>query len=245
MLSIRSVRHTFGKRVALEDVTLDLPPGVTALLGVNGAGKSTLLNVAAGALRPSSGTVEVDGTSLYQRAGRRSALGKVALMPQSATFPGGMTAHEVVSYVAWMKGMAWTTARTSASDALEQVGLADRAGERMRTLSGGMRRRVALAQALASRPDVVLLDEPSTGLDPRQRRVMVDLLRGLGGTVLLSSHVMEDVADVAERIVVIDDGRIVFDGSMAALRSCAPDPTDARAAEAGFLAVLTSGRPIS
>lgn len=245
MLSICSVSHAFGQREALHSVDLELTPGITALLGVNGAGKSTLLNVAAGGLRPSSGTVEIDGKSLYHRAGRRSGLGKVALMPQSATFPGGMTAREVVAYVAWMKGLDWRTARAAASDALDRVGLSDRADERMKTLSGGMRRRVALAQALASAPRILLLDEPSTGLDPRQRRVMVDLLRELDGTVLLSSHVMEDVADVADRVVVIDAGRLVFDGSMDELRSRAPDPTDARAAEAGFLATLTSGRTIA
>lgn len=113
----------------------------------------------------------------------------------------------------------------------------------MRDLSGGMVRRVALAQALASSPSVLLLDEPSTGLDPKQRRVMVDLIGNLAGCVLLSSHVMEDVADVASRVLVLDEGRIVFDGTVDQLSGLAPvGAPRGRAAEAGFLHVISEAK---
>lgn len=150
-------------------------------------------------------------------------------MPQTARFPGGMTALEVVEYLTWMRGVPARTARARARRALDRVLLGDRADTKVKHLSGGMVRRIALAQAIAAEPAVLLLDEPSTGLDPEQRRTMVELIaqidRELETTVLLSSHVMEDVTDVAARVVVLDAGRIVFTGSVAQLSQQAPTGT--------------------
>ena len=129
--------------------------------------------------------------------------------------------------------------------ALEAVLLTDRADSKTRDLSGGMLRRVGLAQAIAMDPEVLLLDEPSTGLDPEQRRIMVDRLRGLDAAVILSSHVMEDVSDLADRVLVLDAGSIAFDGPLPALCALAPDPVAPRAAEAGFLAVLATNLGVS
>lgn len=233
----------YGRVVALAEVTLDLGEGVTALVGVNGAGKSTLLTTLAGGLPPTSGRVEVGGNDLYARQTRRRGLSHVALVPQLPSFPANLTAREVVAYLAWMRGVSGGHSTARASDALGRVGLGDKASAKVGSLSGGMLRRLALAQALAADADVLLLDEPSTGLDPQQRRTMVDVLRELSGTVLVSSHVMEDVADLAERVIVLDKGHIRFDGGVESLRSRAPEGVaEHRRLEAGFLSVcLGSG----
>lgn len=242
VLSLRDVTYSYRQTRALDGVSLDLTDGVCALVGVNGAGKTTLLTAASGGLRPATGSVTVDGLDVYGRATRRQALGKVALMPQSATFPGSMTVREVVEYLTWMRGASAREARLAAQDAIARVLLADRASSRVSSLSGGMVRRLCLAQALAADADVLLLDEPSTGLDPEQRSVMVDLLREVRGAVLLSSHVMEDITDLADRVLVLDAGTLVFDGTVGELEGLAPATDGVRAAEAGFLAVLTGRR---
>lgn len=215
------------------------------MVGVNGAGKTTLLTAISGGRRPTTGGVLVEGLDPYGRSGqRRTALARVALMPQSVRFPGNMSALEVVEYLAWMRGISRGRARDAARDALKRVLLTERADTKIRQLSGGMLRRVALAQAIAGGPAVLLLDEPSTGLDPRQRRVMVQLLDSLDMTVLLSSHVMEDVTEVAQRVLVLDEGRLAFDGTVADLCSRAPQGTpEGKAAEAGFLQVAGSDQP--
>lgn len=213
-LAVSKVSHEYGPRVALDSVSFELRSGATALLGVNGAGKSTLLRALSGARRPTSGSVWVGDADLYQRSTRRTALARVALMPQSAIYPSSMTALEVVALAAWLRGVRSSACRRRAAAALERVGLAERSGSRMGQLSGGMARRVALAQAIVADPEVLLLDEPSTGLDPQQRRVMIDLLRSFGTTALFSSHVVEDVVEVADRVLVLDDGRLVFEGGV-------------------------------
>lgn len=239
-LALTRISHAYRGRDALVDVSTEIHEEVTALIGVNGAGKSTLLNIAEGGLIPRSGSVLVCGHSIYERRSRRRALGAVALMPKGGAFPGNMTVREVVEYLTWMRGARSSDARVRASRALETVMLADRADSKVRELSSGMLRRVGLAQAIAMDPAVLLLDEPSTGLDPEQRRIMVDRLRELDAAVVLSSHVMEDVSDLAYRVLVLDAGSIVFDGTLPDLRELAPDPWDPRAPEAGFLAVLAS-----
>ena len=227
---------------ALRNINLVLEPGVTALVGVNGAGKSTLLSILAGGLPPTAGEVALSGTNVYGR-GRRKALQRVALMPQSLTLPENMTALEAVSIIGWMRGLSGRAAQPAAAAALEAVGLADRSGSRVKELSGGMKRRVALAQAIVAKPDVLLLDEPSTGLDPQQRRRMVEIIKTLDGTVFFSSHVMEDVAETASRIVVLHEGGVRFDGQLEQLALLAPAGTaPARQAEAAFLEVI-AGAP--
>lgn len=246
MIEVRGVHHRYSSDAfALRDVNLTLQPAVTGLVGVNGAGKSTLLSAIAGALPPPRGSVSISGTDLYGRH-RRQVLPSVALMPQTLTLPGNLTALEVVSVIGWMRGLSARESRRRAMDALATVHLADQSGRRVRELSGGMKRRVALAQAIVTRPDVLLLDEPSTGLDPQQRRGMVDLIRDLPGTVLLSSHVMEDVADVATRVLVLHEGQIRFDGDVQRLSDYAdPSCPPARRLEMGFLHLIATPRPSS
>jgi len=242
-----AIGHAYGGRVALTDVTFSLSDGTTALVGVNGAGKSTLLRILAGALKPGAGSIRIVSSDPYRLRERGAALRCVALMPQLVTFPPNMTVVEVVSFIGWLRGLKQHRATSRAIRVIEQVGLGDRAHEKVKRLSGGMLRRVALAQALVSEPDVLLLDEPSTGLDPEQRRIMVRLVKELDTTVLFSSHVIEDVEDVAERVLVLESGRLLFDGYLSALEAigrAAVDSSDGKTSgvEAGFLRVISQGR---
>lgn len=240
-MQVNGLGQRYGQHWALREVDLQLGPGVTALVGVNGAGKSTLLSVLSGGRRPTRGQVLLDGLDLYG-SGRKRALGRVALMPQHLSAPGTLTAFEVVSLIGWMRGLGGRRARSRAEAALAAVDLLDRRDSKVRELSGGMQRRVALAQALVTGPDVLLLDEPSTGLDPQQRRRMVEFVKSLSGTVFLSSHVMEDVVDTADRVLVLDQGRLLFDGTPAALDELAPSgASQGRRAEEAFLRLLATG----
>lgn len=249
MTTVRAatLRQDYGQRRALRDVSFALTPGVTALVGVNGAGKSSLLRILSGAQRPTSGAVEIMGSDPYRRGSRSSALTAVALMPQGSDFPKNLTAHEVVTSIGWLRGMSSRSARSRAREVLALVGLEERADTRVAQLSGGMARRVALAQALVTEPEVLLLDEPSTGLDPEQRRAMIRLVKEVAaGTVLFSSHVMEDVEDVADRVLILEEGELVLDDSLEELRrrgTRADGPGSATSsAESGFLETLRSVR---
>ena len=223
-VEVLDVAHSYGDRAALDGVSLTLERGTTALIGVNGSGKSTLLSILAGALEPGSGSVRVMGLDPYRFRQRRAALPHVALMPQQAAFPANMTIREVVGFIGWARGLGRNRARSRADVV-----------------------RVALAQALVSEPDVLLLDEPSTGLDPEQRRGMVSLIRELGSTVLFSSHVVEDVKDVAQRVLVLEEGRLLFSGTVGELEALAAPTADGadRAGsdiEAGLMKLLADER---
>ncbi len=214
-VQISDLRKSFRRSIALDGVSLTFSPGVTALVGPNGAGKTTLMRTLAGALVPTSGRVRIAGLDPYAKADRRTALAGVSWMPQIAELPKGMRTIDLVAYLCWMRGQSRGRALASAEESLRAVGLTKSFHVKMGALSGGMVRRVWLAQALAADADVLLLDEPSTGLDPRQRETMVRLIRETAaGTVLLSSHLLEDVKELAERIVVLDQGRVSFDGSL-------------------------------
>jgi ABC-2 type transport system ATP-binding protein len=235
------VDRNYGRTAALTDVTLTLTPGVTGLVGVNGAGKSTFLRILAGALRPSRGAVRLDDLDPYGR-GRASYLRRVALMPQALELPSDARVAEAVAYCGWLRGMPSAAVRERAREVLADVGLADRSGDRLRTLSGGMVRRVALAQALVSKPDILLLDEPTTGLDPEQRAVLRELLDRLPRdcVTVVSSHVMEDLEKLADRVVVLDAGEIAHTGSLAEF--CRERGGPDASAETAFLALLTGRR---
>jgi ABC-2 type transport system ATP-binding protein len=230
-----------GRSWSLDIDELTLSPGVTGLVGVNGAGKSTLMRVLSGAQRPSGGTATVDDTDLYAR-GRKAQLGRIGYMPQEFTLPRDVSLRTSLEYVAWLRGLPRREVKPAAAAALASVGLSDRATKRVGTLSGGMLRRLCLAQALVASPDFLLLDEPTTGLDPEQRATVRHLVEELPGSAvtLLSSHVMEDIVSLAEHLIVLEEGGVLYHGPLEAFRDEYGGPD--RSAEHGFLTMLTQER---
>ncbi|MGX7758862.1 ABC transporter ATP-binding protein [Streptomyces angustmyceticus] len=221
------------------DFNYSLRPGSTVLLGPNGAGKSTLLSLAASVRRPQQGTIEHRGTPATSRDYRR----KVAWMPQNITAMSGLTAREQVAFVGWTKGMNRNDAWSRAAVALGQVDLADKQDVKTKTLSGGQLRRVGVAQALVHDAEVLLLDEPTAGMDPRQRRIFRDVLAQLPAhvAVLLSTHDVADLAEESDHVTVLDGGRLAYDGDTSGFLAHAPqDTAPARRAEAAY-SMLSGG----
>ncbi len=216
---LEAVTKTYGAHVALQPTDLSLEPGVVGLLGPNGAGKSTMLRLLATTMPPTAGRVVVAGHevtgSMAERTSARRCLG---YLPQEVAFPRGMTAFAFLDYVAVLKEWRDTRARHDEVDrVLGLVGLGDRGSRRIRALSGGQRRRLAIAQTFIGSPRLIVLDEPTTGLDPEQRASFRGLLSAHGetGTVLLATHQTEDVAALCDRVILLDEGRIRFDGKVA------------------------------
>jgi ABC-2 type transport system ATP-binding protein len=222
--TLHGLSKRYGATRALDGVDLTLWPGITGLLGPNGAGKTTLLRVLATALAADSGQVQVLGADLASSGGRVAVRRRLGYAPQETGFPRGFTVFGFVDYMAVLK--EWTQ-RSARHDEVRRVidlaGLSDVAAKRVHALSGGQRRRVVLAQAFLGRPDLLVLDEPTAGLDPQQRARLRDAL-GLAGqtsTVVISTHQTEDVAALCERVVVLDAGQIRFDGLVSELAALA------------------------
>jgi ABC-type multidrug transport system ATPase subunit len=213
---VSELRASIGRRRVLDGVAFEATGGLVCLAGANGAGKSTLLRVLCG-LQPFAGTARVGPADLATRRGRRAAHALVGYLPQESEVWVDLTVAESVLYTGWLHRLA--DLEGAAVRALESVGLVDRAGERAGSLSVGMRRRLALAQAIVHDPPVLLLDEPTAGVDVAHRARFRDLLRGLGEdrTVLFASHLTEELEHLADRILVVDAGRLCFDGTAAAL----------------------------
>ena len=216
-VTLTGATKRYGALTAVSEVDLSLGKGeCIALVGHNGAGKSTLIKLMLGLIRPSEGTVRVLGED---PAASRAVRGKagIGFLPENVAFPPAMTGLELLSFYARLKGEP--TAGLTAL--LARVGLAEAAGRRVGGYSKGMRQRLGLAQALLGAPRVLLLDEPTTGLDPELRRQFYDIVRTLrdgGATVLLSSHALTELEERADRVVVMNRGRVVADGTMAELR---------------------------
>jgi ABC-2 type transport system ATP-binding protein len=213
---VRDLRMTFGRTRALDGVTFDLEPGVTGLLGPNGAGKTTLLRVLATVSAPDDGAVQALGLDPRDPDQRLDLRGRLGYMPQEPGFHARFTAFEFVDYVAILKELHQRHARhEEVRRVLDLVGLGALRGKRIKALSGGMRRRIALAQALLGDPDLLLLDEPTAGLDPEQRLRFRELVGrfGEGRTVLLSTHQTEDVVALCQQVLVLHHGLLRFAGT--------------------------------
>ncbi|GAA3394399.1 ABC transporter ATP-binding protein [Cryptosporangium minutisporangium] len=214
----------YGRTVALDDVSFTLGTGVTGLLGPNGAGKTTLLRIVATAVTPDSGNLRIFGHDPLTGSGRLAARRRIGYLPQDPGFHRSFTAFEFVDYVAILKELTDRRSRhAEVRRALDAVGLSDRRGDRIRTLSGGSRQRVALAAALVGDPDVLILDEPTVGLDPEQRMRFRELVAEIAEerTVLLSTHQTEDVTSLCREVIVLDHGGVRFSGSPADLTALA------------------------
>lgn len=219
--SARPTRST----LALHPTSLSLGAGVIGLLGPNGAGKTTLLRLLSTAMAPTSGRIVVAGhETTGSTAERTRARRLIGYLPQEVVFPRGMTTFGFIDYIAVLKEWDRTDHRhAEVRRVLGLVGLDELSTVRIRKLSGGQRRRLAIAQALLGTPRLLILDEPTTGLDPEQRASLRGILSQQQGTVLLSTHQTEDVSALCDRVVVLDAGRIRFDGMVADLLLTATD----------------------
>ncbi|MGJ7442304.1 ATP-binding cassette domain-containing protein [Aquipuribacter sp. MA13-13] len=223
-IEVRGLRKTFGSTVVLDDVDLTVAAGtVTALLGPNGAGKTTAVHVLSTLLRPDGGTARVDGFDVVrQQDDVRAAIG---LTGQFSAVDGLLTGEENLLLMARLRHLGPTRSRARVTELLERFDLVESARKRLATYSGGMRRRLDLAMTLVSTPSVIFLDEPTTGLDPRSRRTMWDIVRGLvadGTTVLLTTQHLEEADELAHRIAVLDGGRVVAEGTPEELKGLVP-----------------------
>ena len=220
-VAAEEVSKWFGPLVAVSDVTFEIGPGVTALLGPNGAGKSTMLRMLCGLAQPSRGTVRVLGRDPRSDV---AVTGSIGLVPQQESVFEPLTAHRFVQLAGVLHGLPDPGAAATA--ALELVGLDPADTRKLPTYSKGMRQRVKVAQGLVHDPEVVMLDEPLTGLDPRQRADMIALFRRLGAEgrcVLVSSHVLDEVERLGSEILVMSQGRLAAAGDFRELRALMDD----------------------
>ncbi|NNE95111.1 MAG: ATP-binding cassette domain-containing protein [Acidimicrobiales bacterium] len=215
MISIRGVTVDFGAVKAVDDVSLEIPRNeVRGLLGPNGAGKTTLVKVIATLLRPNAGTAVVGGHDIA--ADPNAVRSMIGLAGQYAAVDDLLTGRENLEIVGALYQLPKAEAKRRADEALERLSLTDAADRLVRTYSGGMRRRLDLGASLVGRPEVLILDEPTTGLDPRTRLDLWAFLRDLvseGATVLLTTQYLEEADELADQITVIDHGRIIADGT--------------------------------
>ena len=225
-IRVREVTKRFGKVDAVRAASFDLQQGETvALVGHNGAGKTTLIKLMLGLIRPTSGSIEVLGDD--PAAGQFAARRQLGFLPENVAFNPGLTGRETLAFYARLKRQP----AFAVGPLLDRVGLTVAADRRVGTYSKGMRQRLGLAQALLGEPRVLLLDEPTTGLDPALRQSFYDTveeLRGRGATVLLSSHALTELEERAGRVIIMNRGIKVADGSLGELRRIARLPTKIR-----------------
>ena len=217
LLEARGLTKHYGSTIALEQASFDVHEGVTGLLGPNGAGKSTAMKLFLGLILPTSGTAMVLGEEPYKSVEGRARIG---YMPEHESLPPSVSASEFL-HMAQVSGLPPAHARTRAADTLRHVGLDEERYRPISEYSTGMKQRVKLAQALVHDPVLVLLDEPTAGLDPAGREEMLDLIkrtaRGFGISIMLSTHLMGDVERVADSVIVLESGTVTRQDSVAQL----------------------------
>jgi len=235
-LTLDRLTKQFGARIAVDRVSAKLGPGVTGLLGANGAGKTTLMRMVCDVLRPTGGQILLDGRDAAELGDEyRSLLG---YLPQDFGYYPDFTALDFMRYMATLKGFSKRDGRARSMELLEEVGLADDARRKVKTFSGGMRQRLGIAQAMINDPAILVLDEPTAGLDPKERVRFRNLIAGFAQDkiVILSTHIVSDVEFIANRILVMRQGSFVMDGTPERVVAQAADKVwechvDARRAE--------------
>jgi ABC-2 type transport system ATP-binding protein len=245
-VEITDLTRRFGRTQAVAGVTMETGPGVFGLLGPNGAGKTSLLRVMATVIPPSSGRIRLLGRDPGGYGQRREIRRRLGYVPQNLGYYPGFTVVEFVEYFALLKEMPSAGVHHAVATAVERMGLGDKAKAKLRTLSGGMLRRVGIAQAIVNEPELLLLDEPTAGLDPEQRVAFRALLRDLGqrATVIVSTHLVEDVGVACTQVALMDQGKIVFHGTPDELTARGEGTAAAGDAplERGYSAMLAEAR---
>jgi len=244
-VEITDLTRRFGRHQAVAGVNMQAGPGVFGLLGPNGAGKTTLLRMMATVIPPTTGRLRLLGRDPGAYGPRREVRRRLGYLPQSLGYYPGFTVAEFVEYFALLKEMPPARVPDAVATAIERVDLGGRARAKLRTLSGGMLRRVGIAQAIVNEPELLLLDEPTAGLDPEQRVHFRALLRDLGqqATVVVSTHLVEDVGAACSQVALMDQGKIVFQGTPAELTARGTEQgTGDAPLERGYTAVLAAAR---
>ncbi len=215
MLTLRNLRKKFGDLIAVDGLSLRIEPGeVFGLLGPNGAGKSTTIGMSVGMIRPDAGDVTLEGFGDPMNPPVRRAIG---VAPQSLAIYEDLTARENMVFFGRLQSMRGRTLRRRVDLTLEMVGLSSRQFDRVATFSGGMKRRLNLAAAMIHEPPLLLLDEPTAGVDPQSRNSILELVRSLaaqGVTILYTTHYMEEAAKLCSRVAVVDHGRLLAIGTV-------------------------------
>ena len=209
-LVIDRVSKQYKNKIAVDRVSVTLEQGVVGLLGANGAGKTTLIRMICGILEPSSGTVSFNGVN----AGREEYRAMLGYLPQDFGYYPEFTARDFLLYFAALKGIPKRQARQRTDELLELVTLQDVAKKKIKTFSGGMTQRLGIAQALLNHPKLLVMDEPTAGLDPMERVKFRNILDTLGeeSLVLLSTHIVSDVEHIADEVLMMKDGQLIFKG---------------------------------
>ena len=210
-LVIDRLTKQFQNKIAVDRVSLRLHSGVFGLLGTNGAGKTTLMRMLCGILQPTSGTITFDGLDVREE-GYRAVLG---YLPQDFGYYPEFTAMDFLLYMAALKGLPKKSAKRRANELLELVGLQDMGRKKIKTFSGGMKQRLGIAQALLNNPKLLILDEPTAGLDPKERVRFRNLIQQLGkdSIVLLSTHIVSDIEHIADEVLMMKDGTLIYNGT--------------------------------
>jgi ABC-2 type transport system ATP-binding protein len=215
MIQIKQLTKTYGNVQALRGIDLEIGSGMFGLVGPNGAGKTTLMRILAGLVRPTSGTVNVLGNDVTSPHGKLATKAVLGYLPQELGLYPNLTAREFLDYIAILKGVTdRAVRRQQVNDVLQQVRLSDEADRQLKTYSGGMKRRVGIAQALLGDPQLLIVDEPTAGLDPEERVRLRNLLADMAArrVVILSTHIVEDISQSCTDLAVIAHGKVLFQG---------------------------------
>lgn len=218
-ISCKNLYFSYGRQEVLSNISFSLNHGVTGLLGINGAGKTTLLNILSTLKKPSTGHVSIAGNDLSSAKGIEDARKNLGFLPQHFEVMNFSSVHDNVAYAAWAHGVPENDVEEATTRALRSVNLDEKARIKARKLSGGQRQRLGIACTIAHNPRVIILDEPTVGIDPLQRNDLRSLIEDLGKThtVILSTHLVDDVARIAQTLLILHSGKLSYSGAIADL----------------------------